>query len=484
MHTCLTTHRPPPPGRPRSRGRWRARTLLVGAAAVLALLATPALAHTELVSSSPVDGASVKGELGTVVLEFSREVQLLGDTLTISGPEGEYVGEVAATRSTDGLLVTTTLDPALSAGSWVLDWQILASDSHPRRGTVLLEVGDAAAAPSARASEVPPSATPRPQAELRPRSAAAAAPKVPTGTPAPAAARRPLELLGALARIVMYLGLMSAAGLALFKAGPHRGEHDRAPQLALIAGRLALVALLASLLEVLLHVAAVSGRGFSGALDGPTWRAVLRTGLGSALGVRSVGLLLLGIGGIRRARAAVASGPDGLKLLGAALAIGSFQLVGHTASTAPEAVVRTADLVHATAAAVWVGGLLGLFLLSRGQDATGRARAAARFSTIAIVAVIGVAVAGSALALVTLPGTASVFGTAYGRVLVAKLAVVAVLGAVGAHSHRSVVPLVGSDDPVTATHGLHRLHRNVVAESVLMVVVLSLTAVLVALSPS
>jgi copper transport protein len=436
---------------------------------VLLLAARPASAHTELSSSVPSDGAAI-ARLSEVQLTFSRGIELLGDTLTVTGTNASWDGVVDAVRREDGRVVDITLSPPVPPGDWQLDWQILAEDSHPRRGVLLVTVANPAAA------EIGPDGGRAPDA-----------PYASADSPVPAPRQAPrgglFRLLAGLSRIVMYLGLMAAAGLALFKAGPHRGEGARATGLALAAARLAMVALVASLFEVLFHVGGLAGDGAAGFLDGATWSAVLRTGLGRALAVRTVGLGLLAYGGIRRARAGLPSGPDAIKLVGAALALLSFQLVGHTASSAPELLIRTADLVHVVAAAVWVGGLLGLLLLGGSSDVDGRARTAARFSSAAIVAVIAVAVAGTTLAVITLPSLVSVLSTVYGRVLLLKLTVVAVLAAIGAHNHRTVVPAVGSPDPGVSAAALHQLKRTVAIESVLMVGVLALTAVLVSLSP-
>jgi copper transport protein len=436
---------------------------------MLLLAARPASAHTELSSSVPSDGASI-ARLAQVQLRFSRGIELLGDTLTVTGTNASWDGVVDAVRREDGMVVDITLSPPVPPGDWQLDWQILAEDSHPRRGVLMVTVAA--------------SATPETRTDDR---TAPDVPNTPADSLVPVSRQPPrvalFQLLAGLSRIVMYLGLMAAAGLALFKAGPHRGEGARATGLALAAGRLAMVALVASILEVLFHVGGLAGDGAAGLLDGATWSAVLRTGLGRALVVRTVGLGLLAYGGIRRARAGLPSGPDAIKLVGAALSLLSFQLVGHTASTAPELVIRTADLVHVVAAAVWVGGLLGLLLLGGSSDVDGRARTAARFSSAAIVAVIAVAVAGTTLAVITLPSLMSVLSTTYGRVLLLKLAVVGVLGVLGAHNHRIVVPAIGSPDPVASSAALHQLKRTVALESVLMVGVLALTAVLVSLSP-
>ncbi len=447
------------------------RLAAVLAAATLLLLLPPAaaLAHTGLASSTPAEGDVVEEELFHLTLVYTKAIELLDGGFVLRS-DGRRVEPVEALRSADGVTVALSLAEPLSPGRWTLSWRVLASDSHPREGTVAFDVVSAEA--EAAAGTDPPPAGGRTQPP-----AADAPTEAPAGPSE--ATRRSLEVLSTIARILMYLGLMSAAGLAFFKAGPHRGEDAHADLLARTAALAAVVALAASTIEVAVHVAAVSGRGLAGMLHAPTWRAVFRTGLGTAFWLRTLGLGLLALGGYRRARLALPSAPDPAKLLGALLVIASFQFVGHTASAVPPPIVRTADAIHAVAAAVWVGGLVGLGLLGLRRDTESKPRAAARFSTAATYSVVGVAIAGSALAWVNLPELAALWTTGYGQVLLVKLALVTILGTLGAWNHFHVVPRV-----VAGEEGaLGDLRHKVRTEILLMLAILALTAVLVNLSP-
>ena len=495
-HACVTPHPTTPrtdPGTPtptvssqqRSTGR---RALVISVvsmvvAVVTVVLAPSALAHTGLESSDPPADTEVTDPLDAVTLTFNAPISLLDDTVTAVASNGDRV-VATETLSDDGLVVTATFDTPLRAGTWSIDWRVLASDSHPREGAYTLVVA------------APPDP---PEPDAAPSSAADAAPAPTTSTAddavpapdggsstgdgaAPPIEREPLvalEDLASLARVLFYVGLLIAAGLALFKAGPHAGTGHRARRLAGIALVSASVALVAGVAEVVLHVAAVSGLGVRGIVSGGTWWAVLGTGLGPALAFRTVGLALLAFGARRRVALGLESGPDWRKLLGAGLAFVSFQFVGHTASAAPPIVVRSADLVHAVAAAVWIGGIVGLLVTLRGAPAPDRARTVARFSTWATAAVAGVTLAGVALAWVNLPTIAAAWQTGYGQLLLAKLTLVGVLLALGAHNHFNVVPDVTDGDPAAAVE----LRRVVVWEMVLVLAVVVLTALLVNTTP-
>ncbi len=465
------------------RQRSHALVALLLAFVVVALGTAPAYAHTKLDVSVPTQDQIVDGELSTIVLTFSKPVEPLGDTIVVTDEGGSLAGgDVTVRRSSDGLVVTGDLSEPLGDGSWQVDWRVLATDSHPREGAFTFVVArgepepEATVAPSAPAPEA---STPSAIVAPRPTESFAAAVSAPTARPT-SAQRGLLESLGSVSRIVFYLGLMTAAGLALFTAGPHRGETERARRMSKVAGSAAVIALIASVGDIAFHVAAVSGDGITGIVDVDTWGPVLRTGLGTAFAVRTVGLALIAFAALHRVRRDKPSGVDAGKLVGTALALGSFQFVGHTASAAPEIVVRSADIVHAVAAAIWIGGLVGLLLLSRRADPDVRARTAARFSTVATVAVVAVALAGSALAWVNLPTLAATWETGYGQLLLAKLALVGVLAALGAHNHFKVVPMLEHRDA-----GAHAaLRRTVTTEVAVVIVVVALTALLVNASPS
>lgn len=431
------------------------------------LVTTNGWAHTSLASSDPPADATV-ATVDRIVLTFSAAIEVFEDTVVLRGPDG--TSTLPVTRSADGTDVVAAASAPLAAGSWEVSWRVLASDSHPREGTFAFTV----APPGRPASQEVPGA-----ASSEPDGTATTADSATTASSEGGGSGRPWERAGSFARIVFYLGMMTAIGLSLFKAGPHRGQLAGALHLARWTAVAAAVALVASTVEVVLHVATVSGRGLAGAFEADVWGAVLRTGLGRALLLRSAGLTLLLVGGRRRSRTAIPSGPDLLKLVGAALGIGSFQFVGHTASASPAIVVRSADVVHAVAAAVWIGGLVGLAVVTRRESARTKAVTIGRFSSWATAAVIGVTLAGLALSVTNLPTVAAAWSTGYGRLLLAKLLVVGVLALLGAHNHFNVVPHInrGDEDAVV------ELRRTVSVEVVLAVLVVGLTALLVNTTP-
>jgi copper transport protein len=103
-----------------------------------------------------------------------------------------------------------------------------------------------------------------------------------------------------------------------------------------------------------------------------------------------------------------------------------------------------------------------------------------RFSTVATVALVTVAVAGLVLTVVVLPSPAALWQTSFGMLLVVKIAVVGVVAAAGAHNHRHVVPVLASDPG--DEHANSTLMRMLGVEVVGFLAIVALTAALVSAS--
>jgi copper transport protein len=200
----------------------------------------------------------------------------------------------------------------------------------------------------------------------------------------------------------------------------------------------------------------------------------------------------------------------GAALAGCGLAVGSFALIGHTRGYGPVPLVLTADLLHLTVAAVWLGGLIGLGLLIRstGRAVNGRpapsrgpagrpatatptlprsrvetaAVALARFSALAAALVAVLGVSGGLLAWRILGSWAALVDTGYGLALLVKLGLV-LLAVAAAGYNRFVLRPAISGAP-TAEAGWVRLRRSVTVEAGLLVAVLAVTGWLVNASPT
>jgi copper resistance protein C len=121
------------------------------------VLALPAAAHSELVSSAPVAGSSVTAAPGfSVVLAFSEALKS-GSKADVVGPTGGVAGTATIDPNDDTKL--TWIPPAtLPTGSYTIRWTSIATDGDVLRGTIPFSV--VAAAASSSAPTTTPAASP------------------------------------------------------------------------------------------------------------------------------------------------------------------------------------------------------------------------------------------------------------------------------------------------------------------------------------
>lgn len=436
----------PRPGGAGVRGRHRAlplvALLMLGLWLVTAL---PAWAHASLVRADPPDGAHLEVAPPAVTLRFDEPVGLLDDALRVF--------DAAAVRVDTGLLdrdderiVAVGLPADLPDGGYVVSYRVRSVDSHPVGGVLRFTVGEGAAIDDDRLAEFDLDADAGVEATAR-----------------------------FLRGVVSLLALL-AGGVALLTPVLARGEDEQRRvrrALVLLAG----AAAGATVLALVAQTAALAGVSVAAALRPGRLGEGLATSAGLGAIVRTVAFGLL-------AASAVRGRPAGwwsrLAVLLALVGLASFALDGHQRSVAPVALSMAADVVHTTAAAVWLGGLGLVSGLLRGHrhldDPSGAAHTVRRFGDLAALAVLAVAVSGTSMALVLLGEVAALTATTYGRLLLAKVGVVAVVLAVAGVNRRWLVPRVVAAPAPAAWRGLR---RTVGAEVVLLAGVALLTGLLV-----
>ncbi|QXJ25186.1 copper resistance protein CopC [Actinomadura graeca] len=104
---------------------------LVAALAVAfgAVTASPALAHTKLVSSTPAKGATA-GPVTEIKLVFSDQIRVAKVVVKDKANKTYQAGE--AVRA--GTTVTQKLTGALPAGSYTVAYRVVGEDGHPIEG--------------------------------------------------------------------------------------------------------------------------------------------------------------------------------------------------------------------------------------------------------------------------------------------------------------------------------------------------------------
>ena len=248
-----------------------------------------------------------------------------------------------------------------------------------------------------------------------------------------------LPAMRALSEVSMVLTI-GALLLAAFLVPPQKsGYLDVAGFRAVrVASWTAGVWALAALLLVPLNVADALGRPVTDVLDlGLLVQLVPRLSAGMAWTLTALVALLV-LAGTRT----VLSWGWAVVLFGLAMA-GPLPVTftGHSATGGAHDVASNSLVLHVLAAALWVGGLAAVVVLSaaRGSDrATALATAVPRFSRLALVCWAVLAVTGVVNTLVRIPIWA-LFGSFYGLLILLKVLALLVLGGLGAlHRRRTV----------------------------------------------
>lgn len=160
-------------------------------------------------------------------------------------------------------------------------------------------------------------------------------------------------------------------------------------------------------------------------------------------------------------------------------------LTGHASGVeGPGALALLSDALHVMAAGAWMGGLAVVLLSERrwrrrsGDLSTSLLpELVPAFSPVAMGAVGVLVVTGTFAAWLHLPGLDSLWGTSYGRFLVAKLALVLGALALGARNFRRLTPRLGEDV------GREAMRRSASWELAVANLILLVTALLVRTSP-
>ncbi|MFD3325247.1 copper resistance CopC/CopD family protein [Streptomyces sp. NPDC058701] len=430
-----------------SAARVHATALLPRLALVLAALlaslftaASPAAAHAALTASDPKEGAVVATAPAQVSLSFSEQVAMGDDSIRVLDPQGRRVdtGELRDMCSGHIIRYGTALNSGLPEGTYTVAWQAVSADSHPISGAFTFSIG----APSATNVTLPT------------REAGGG----------------PVGIAYGIARYAAYAGFtVLVGGAAFILLCWRRGAAARPLQKLVVR---AWVTLTAATLAMLVLRAPYTGSGqFADAFDLAGMKTVLETKTGASLVSR---LLLLGAAALfiavlfgvyaRRQQGAGTAGEDkdtsdltfGLAIGGAVVSGGiaaTWALSEHASTGIQPGIAMPADILHLLAVATWLGGLTAL-LVALYKVPGIESEAVRRFSRVAFVSVVVLAVTGVYQSWRQLGSWSALTGTDYGRLLLLKVGLVAVLVGIAYVSRRWTGRLL--DGPPDAERGNER----------------------------
>jgi putative copper export protein/methionine-rich copper-binding protein CopC len=449
--------------------------------ALFLLLPGQAFAHGELRSATPGDGDHLSVAPRELRLTFTEAVELALARLALTGPGGAVELGPLALHPDSATVLIGAIQAPLAAGTYAVNWQVAGADGHPVRGeyTFVIAPGaeglaPAVAGPTAPGQEPPP-------AEHHD------AVTFPTG--ASFGAESPLY---AAVRWLTFLGLLGVIGVVAFRLLVlwlmcRKWDPSGRAIVGVAASRAANVGLgalglLAIALLLRLYAQSYALHGGAQALDpGLIGTLVSRTTWGWGWLLQAAGTVVT-LAGFLLAR-------KGSRVGWATAAVGVVMLAftpglsGHAAA-APElaALAILADALHVLGAGGWLGSLLlvvvvGIPVALRRSDGDRGETVAAlinAFSPTALFFAGTVVATGIFAAWLQLGTVPALWQSAYGRTLLLKLAVLSVVFGTGAYNWLKVKPALG--DEIAAG----RLRRSAALELTVGVVVLAITAVLVA----
>ena len=424
--------------------------LLAGlAAAWLVLACAPALAHANLLEASPPQGGEVSKPPERVELRFSEPVGAEFDPVVVRTVSGARVdAHDAHVDPEDARVVLADLE-RVPEGSYTVKWRVTSIDGHVVAGRYAFAV---AAAGEDRPSE-----------DAGDRATTAEAAGAHSGhhgghhgggaggvastdrrDPAsePAAGRATSRAASiehglALAATAFLAGLAPFAVLVWLPASRQSGVgHAAIRSFGVLAGGLLLALTAAGVSELSSYAVRASGDPLSTELF---WQTLFDSRVG-ALWLARLSLALLAAAVIAVAAESGRTWVWWAAIGASAMLLMTLTGLSHAAATG-RLLPLLADWIHAVAAVVWMGGLLGFGIALRSRAFRGlapdsrtklRERSVRRFSAVATFAVVVLACTGLYAAVLHVPNPQALLATPYGRALIAKLALLSLLLAVGA----------------------------------------------------
>ncbi|HKS06969.1 MAG TPA: copper resistance protein CopC [Gemmatimonadaceae bacterium] len=373
----------------------------LAAAAILRIYAV-ASAHVTLVSSTPAADSRLSESPEQFRLEFSEPVEAGVAKAELIATGG---GRTPLALMGDPRNAYVLLAPAneLEPGAYRLVWHVVSEDGHPVSGSFVFTIGATVSAPPPMPADVEEAAKPW-------------GPSV-GGAPALPSTLRGLGV-GSLAALAGILFFLTTARGAANSTGT--GIERVARSLAIAAPVLLALHLVAWLINT--------------APDHRLTGAWIGAALGSTVGQAELWRTILAVPPLW---ALVLARRAGLALGLAIVGLLASAAVGHSAAFQPIISIPL-KAVHLLALAAWLGGLVWLSMRERVEPAQFIADTK-RVSSVALIAVIAIAISGIAQTLLIHPLSGD-WTSSYGIAAMIKVAGLAVLVGFGAYHRFRVLP--------------------------------------------
>jgi copper transport protein len=491
----------------RRRGNARTAALLLAlSACLLAIAATApsALAHAQLEGTSPVSGSTVAREPNEVIFKFNQNVGGTLGAVRVYNAQGEEVDNLDVSHPEgQERWMGVGLKAGLPDGTYTATYRVISADTHIVYGGLVFNLGHAGAAPKFTV------------ASLIEKNKSGKATEVAFGVVRGLDYITIALLLGGLA-FALVAWLPGFAAVAGSEAEWMQAAREFAVRMRRLLGVAVVLGVIVSVLGILLQGASAAGVSLWSSLKSTILQNTLESRFGEVWGLRAIDWLVLGcllvaarvLGGRARmsagaldgarasAQAALVASPRWLYApiaVCAAYLAATPALSGHASIQSPTGVFFPSDVVHVLAASVWVGGIVCLLLAlpaaTRRLAGPQRSRlllaVLARFSPMALAAVIAIAVTGVIQAYIDVRSLHGLLHSTYGALIIAKTLLLLSLICLGWVNRGRVIPALKRIAAAGSAPGSAGVlaRRTMRGELSLMVAVFGVTAALISYAP-
>jgi copper transport protein len=451
--------------------RSRFAVILMAILGATFFMSDKALAHNTFVESDPSNGSQLTAAPSAWSVTFTKSVPLNSASGEVINGDGTRTPLTQISHGSSDSVIVFTLPTGLT-GSITARWRLVGVDGHIISGRVSFAVQAAVSTPTVPNSVVNQTPT-------------TLVPAIPTTLPlqevSSSEATAVSEPIRVSLRSLNYLGIIFLGGMLVAELSIARGS------MTLPIGRRLMTAGLALLVGSSLIQTLIFNNDIKDSSDSSLSSifGIFSSTPGAMLATKTIASVVLAALLFRSIQEGVLSRSSQTQLL---LIIPMFLITlaygGHSRSQSLPWLGIPVDALHVTSMAIWIGGLITMLLVVIPNISHDKAiNAFQRFSHIAERSVIVLVITGVIQMTRLHYGVSTLFTSTHGLLLLGKLIIVALMLRLAA-KNRIVLMRKTSASLTNPLKLRAQLMRSTLIESAMGMVVIVLTATLVAISPT